>query len=140
MSDAWIREDRPPDYRGNFYGSVLLRWAMWPARAAFDFSPFKGYERAPLDTWPVQVLYGGPVEDARVLDTPQGDAFLAAMNAWLAAQGKQGYLTRVPLAPPHLGVTWPHRGWQWWYATEYRPRERYKVAYRDGLPDRYVLA
>lgn len=110
----------------NYRGAVVLRYVLWP----WDSIPAGD----PRETYPAQVLYGGPTT-LEVVDTPQGRAFLHAMQTWSMAYGRVGYPQWVPIIPEAYGVRWPRRGWQWEQTTELEPPARYSLA---GVPPSLV--
>ena len=105
-----------------YAGPAFLRYVLWP----FDKIPFT----SGTATFPCTSLYGGPTT-AAALSSPQGQAFIRAMQAWAAAYGFIGYPEIIPIALEQYGHRWPRKTWAWETRREVAPPARYTLS---GVP------
>lgn len=105
---------------------VLYRAVYWPLLGSGFVHP-----DAALRTYPAQVLYGGPTL-AKYLTGPQGAAFSRAMLYFFMGHQYNAADQLVPIAPDSwpsgsIAPRWPRTGWQWWWVTEARPPDQYRL-------------
>jgi hypothetical protein len=88
-----------------------------------------------LNTFPVQVFYGGPT----VMSAAK--AMLPYLTPWAWGQGKDLRLETVPITPNGLaGLKWPRTDFHWWWAYEKQPEPRYRLSSSDNVNYRWAMA